>query len=253
MKEDSDPGVITEIIVDMVGGFANLTGIPLKNVVRDVKGIINFAQTLTKDFATERNTTWNSLADALEQSVKESIPIYGRLTQESKADKLFDAIMAGDKNYVDRLKDSYSSESAYESAIRKTIGEKYRSGEITRAKATSMLTKYGDYDENDAYWKLKEWDYEKKYGKDAEWSKYSEFYTAVKTGKNLKAVIKDYIDHGVDAKTLASQITSYYKPLYKKMSKAQRANIKGYLLNAYQLLGYKRYEKSKDIDKWLED
>ena len=253
MKEDSDPGVITEIIVDMVGGFANLTGIPLKNVVRDVKGIINFAQTLTKDFATERNTTWNSLADALEQSVKESIPIYGRLTQESKADKLFDAIMAGDKNYTERLKDSYSSEGAYESAIRKTIGEKYRSGEITRAKAMSMLTKYGDYDENDAYWKLKEWDYEKKYGKDAEWSKYSEFYTAVKTGKNLKAVIKDYIDHGVSKESLASQITSYYKPLYKKMSKAQRASLKGYLLNAYQLLGYKRADKSKDIDNWLKD
>jgi hypothetical protein len=169
------------------------------------------------------------------------------------AQRLYNAILSGDEERIEKAKRNYKDQNAINSAIRKTIGEKYRSGEITRAKATSMLTKYGDYDENDAYWKLKEWDYEKKYGKDAEWSKYSEFYTAVKTGKNLKAVIKDYIDHGVDAKTLASQITSYYKPLYKKMSKAQRANIKGYLLNAYQLLGYKRYEKSKDIDKWLED
>ena len=253
MKEDSDPGTMVNIVVDFVGTFANLTGIPLKNLVRDVKGIINAAQTLTKDFTTERNTTWKSLGDALEQSVKESTPIVGRLTQESKADKLFDAIVAGDKNYTERLKNSYSSESAYESAIRSAIGERYKSGEISRAKATSMLTKYGDYDENDAYWKLKEWDYKKKYGNDAEWTKYNEFYTAVKTGKNLKAVIKDYLDHGVTKDTLASQITSYYKPMYKKMSKAQRASLKGYLLNAYQLLGYKRADKSKDIDNWLKD
>ena len=253
MKEDSDPGTMVNIVVDFVGTFANLTGIPLKNLVRDVKGIINAAQTITKDFTTERNTTWKSLGDALEQSIKESTPIVGRLTQESKADKLFDAIVAGDKNYTERLKNSYSSESAYESAIRSAIGERYKSGEISRAKATSMLTKYGDYDENDAYWKLKEWDYKKKYGNDAEWTKYNEFYTAVKTGKNLKAVIKDYTDHGVSKETLASQITSYYKPMYKKMSKAQRASLKGYLLNAYQLLGYKRADKSKDIDNWLND
>ena len=37
------------------------------------------------------------------------------------------------------------------------------------------------------------------------------------------------------------------------MSNGERASIKGYLLNAYEQLGYKRFEKSKDIDKWLED
>jgi hypothetical protein len=36
------------------------------------------------------------------------------------------------------------------------------------------------------------------------------------------------------------------------MSNYERANLKGYLLNAYVLLGYNRNDKSKDIDKWLE-
>ena len=87
----------------------------------------------------------------------------------------------------------------------------------------------------------------------ADFKKYNDFYTAVQTGKDLKAVIQRYTDNGVDAKTLASQITSHFKPLYKEMSNTERAAIKGYLLNAYQLLGYNRYEKSKDIDAWLKD
>jgi hypothetical protein len=37
------------------------------------------------------------------------------------------------------------------------------------------------------------------------------------------------------------------------MSKGERAKIKGYLLNAYSLLGYDRNKKSRDIDKWLEE
>ena len=87
-------------------------------------------------------------------------------------------------------------------------------------------------------------------GKEA--SKYENFYEAVRTGKNLKAVIQGYTSNGVKTSTLASQITSYFKPLYIQMTNSERARLKGYLLNAYVLLGYDRNEKSKDIDKWLE-
>ena len=107
-------------------------------------------------------------------------------------------------------------------------------------------------DEDDVYWKVKEWEYEDE-NEDENFAKYDDFYTAVQTGKNLKAVIKEYTDNGVDKSTLASQITSHFKPKYKAMSNYERASIKGYLLNAYALLGYDRTKKSKDIDKWLED
>ena len=91
------------------------------------------------------------------------------------------------------------------------------------------------------------------HGDSEDYAKYNDFYEAVQTGKNLKAVIKEYTDKGVEASTLASQITSHFKPLYKEMSNYERAGIKGYLLNAYALLGYDRTKKAKDIDKWLED
>lgn len=145
------------------------------------------------------------------------------------------------------------AEKSFASDFRSYVGKLYKNSEISRSKAEQMLQKYGDYDADDTYWKLREWDYKIKYGEDAEYSTYTTFYDAVKTGKNLKAVIKEYTDHGVDAETLAKQITTYYKPLYKAMSRPERASIKGYLLNAYVVLGYNRSKKSKDIDKWLED
>ena len=219
--------------------FASMFGLPLGNVIRDVRGLVNTIQNAEKEYKLDLGKHFKEGAFGNEQA--------------SKYEDIFDALDRRDTDRTEYYKSTYKTESQYLSAVRTSIGERYKSGEISRAKATSMLTKYGDYDENDAYWKLKEWDYKKKYGNDAEWTKYNEFYTAVKTGKNLKAVIKDYLDHGVTKDTLASQITSYYKPMYKKMSKAQRASLKGYLLNAYQLLGYKRADKSKDIDNWLKD
>lgn len=150
------------------------------------------------------------------------------------------------------------AEEAFTSSAKTAFRKMFVAGTLTESKATEALktycpTKDGPMDNNDIYWTLREWKYEKSTGASDGYGKYNDFHTAVQTGKNLKSVIKEYTDHGVEAKTLASQITSYFKPLYKEMSNTQRAGIKGYLLNAYQLLGYNRSEKSKDIDKWLKD
>jgi hypothetical protein len=108
-------------------------------------------------------------------------------------------------------------------------------------------------DEDDIYWQFDKWDYAVENGSSDGYAKYDDFFVAVETGKDLKAVIQVYLDNGVEKKTLASQITSHYKPLYKEMTNAERASLKGYLLNAYALLGYSRTDKSKDINEWLKD
>ena len=357
---------------DIVGSICSLTGLPVENVSRDIKGIINSIGTINKD-ATERDTTWSSLGDEVWEDVKDSIPVVGKLPDESKADKLYDAIISGDNAYRERLESSYDTESKLNSAIRKALrdndprikeaaeawlegdmSEYYRileeikdegnfdienikaaikseyndmnddsgdddeegtdevestfetehyylaiingdtftaskikedlidtaiangdseeeaeesvasgfrtnckkgyiNNDISRAEAMDMLVKYGGKNSDDAYWELKKWDYIAANGSDEGYSKYGNFYEAVQTGKNLKSVISEYTSHGVTNETLSKQITSYFKPLYKNMSNAERANIKGYLLNAYEQLGYNRYKKAQDINKWLED
>ena len=253
-KDESDPKAIADAIASLVGDFANMTGIPVKNLIREVKAIVNFGKTISRDI-NGRETTWNSIGDALEQSFREDTPIVGWLPKESKKEKIVEAIKRGDKAYIERFKSSYKTEEAFRSAIKSELGDFYREGKITRNDITKILKQYGGFDkdeaDNEIYWLIKEWDYKKKHGKNAEYSKYTEWYEAVKTGKNIKSVINEYTTHGVDKQTLASQITKYYKPIYIGMSKSQRASLKGYLLNAYVLLGYNRSDKSRDIDSWL--
>ena len=243
---------ITEAILGITDTISSLVGVPVKNIRRDINGVINFFKTIGEDLD-GRETTAGSLGDNILEDVKDSVPVWGWFPDESNMDKIYDAIIKGDTAYVERLKSGYKSEDAYQSAIRSYVGKKYKKGEIDRSEALELITEHGGYDSTEAYWALKEWDFRIENGEDATYSKYTEFYEAVKTGKNLKSVIKEYTNHGVKAETLASQITSYYKPLYRGMSNSERARLKGYLLNAYELLGYDRNKKSKDIDKWLED
>ena len=175
------------------------------------------------------------------------------------------AVMDGDVALADKIKediiltdvsngeDREDAEKSFNSSLRTQIRNEFAEGTLTRNDAMSMLVQYGDLDSDEAYWKMKEFDYYVENGTTEGYSKYNSFYEAVKTGKNLKSVISEYTSHGVKKSTLASQITSYYKPLYIQMSKSERASIRGYLLNAYALLGYDRDEKARDINKWLEN
>ena len=191
---------------------------------------------------------WNNTAGAYDATLK--ILTWDRSKGEL-GDLLLDAIIEGNDRQAESFKAEFAAEGEYRSAIRTAIKSRYEAGELDENTAKQYLVKYGGLEGDDAYWKVQEWEYETETGED--FKKYNDFYTAVQTGKNLKAVIKEYTDNGVEAKTLASQITSYFKPKYKEMSNVERAAIKGYLLNAYELLGYNRVEKSKDIDKWLKD
>ena len=160
-----------------------------------------------------------------------------------------DIIETAQKNGMTREK----AEESFVSSAKSEMGELYTSGNISVQKLTSALKTYCDMDDDEVYWQIDKWDYAKATGSTDGYGKYNDFHAAVQTGKDLKTVIKTYTDNGVEAKTLASEITSHFKPLYREMSNSERASIKGYLLNAYALLGYDRSKKSKDIDKWLED
>ena len=221
------------------GSIAQIFGLPVKNIMRDARGIY---QTIMS-FVNGQQTTAAGIGYAVE----------GAITGKTESDQnqLYEAYLSGDSTQIARVEGRFKDQSAINTAMRTAIKDRYEAGEIDYDTAKQYLVEFGGLEEDDAYWKVEEWEYEK--DSDDDFRKYNKFYEAVQTGKNLKAVIKEYTDNGVEAKTLASQITSNFKPLYKEMSNIERAAIKGYLLNAYALLGYNRDEKSKDIDKWLKD
>jgi hypothetical protein len=136
------------------------------------------------------------------------------------------------------------------------VKELYVSGEFTRSKAESLLRPYYDNSEK-MYRAFAEFEYIKKNGSDKGYSVYGDFRDAVSTGKNLRAVISTYMDpnkYGYEDFTLKGEITKYFKPKYlEAYKKGNASSMKGYLINAFVMLGDTEKEASKKIDAWLKD
>lgn len=145
------------------------------------------------------------------------------------------------------------------SKIRSYIGSQFKAGQFTEAQANSLMKTFGGMaDKDDLYWQMRQWKAEKanENVKGYEYGKYDDFHQAVETGRNLAAVIREYTEHGIEAKTLASQITKEYKERFVSLYKTDMtaaANLQARLLTAYEALGYNRGKKHKDIQKWLRD
>lgn len=132
--------------------------------------------------------------------------------------------------------------------IRTNIRDGVKAGTVSETDAVRRMVAGGfAEDENDAYWKIREW----KGGDD--YAKYNEFLSAVDKSGDVAKAAKTYLDHGVKDDALASTITKAYKQQYIAASSAERKRLKKLLLDAYAAIGYDRKEKEKDIDKWLED
>ena len=136
------------------------------------------------------------------------------------------------------------------SDLKSALGDKYKDGAVSKDLATKVLEELFEMDEDDIYWTFDKWEYAKENGSADDYAKYDDFFVAVETGKNLKATIKEYIDNGVATETLSKQITSHFKPLYIEMSKSEKANIKGYLLNAFEQCGMSRDKAADKIAEW---
>ena len=122
--------------------------------------------------------------------------------------------------------------------------------EIDEATALKQMVLYAGMDASEAHWLMDAWKYRKTVGSEDGYSKYGRFYDAVRTGKNLKAVVKEYTDNGIKPSTLSSQITEEFKPEYVKMSATQRASMKGYLANAFTMCGVDRETAMEKLAGW---
>ena len=128
---------LTESRWRVAESLAAIFGIPIKNVRREINAVINTATT------TAANTgliTKKSAWDTVVEAVIDSIPF---MSNKTKADKLYDVIMSGDKTYLGRIKSTYKTEDAYTSAVRKVLRENDpRIREAAEAKYETNSTEY---------------------------------------------------------------------------------------------------------------
>ena len=110
-------------LLSIVDAGCSVFGVPFKNVRRDANGIINAFTTIGKDLSGEITTTWLSFWDKVGSAAKDTVPVYAWTKDEAKTDKIYNAIVSGDKAYLGRLKSTYKTDSAYQSAVRKALRE----------------------------------------------------------------------------------------------------------------------------------
>ena len=127
-------------VLEVAGSVSSLFGIPLKNIIRDAKGMYNLTNTILSGMP----TTGAGIKDAIEDSFKSSIPLWDRLHEsDSKSDKLYDAIMSGDQNQIDRAKAKYKSEQALETALKTALRENdSRINEAAQARLDGNISEY---------------------------------------------------------------------------------------------------------------
>jgi hypothetical protein len=146
-------------ILGITDNISSLAGIPVKNIRRDINGTINFFKTI----GSGQKTTAGSLGDNILGDLKDSTPVWGWLPDESKGDKLYDAITKGDTDYIDRLKSGYKSEDSYHSAVGKIVREHLEDGDLTATEAERLLVNYGGKDEAEASSKVQYWEFKMDY------------------------------------------------------------------------------------------
>ena len=237
---------INEAMLGILDHIGSLAGIPSKNLRREINGVVNTIKT----FLSGNKTTGQSLGDAMKDALKDSTPVWGWLPNETKSDKLYDVLMSGDEEYLNRIKKTYKDEKAYLSAVKSALRENDpRIKEAAQARFDGDMSEYtriakeiiaeGHFSQdtvvsainaelNAIKNKQPTEETEKEEVKDEATSIYkaSDINTAFENGDNAMAreIIQDLIDtkvsNGMEEKeaksSLRSSMTSYWKPLYKQ-------------------------------------
>ena len=119
---------------------ANMFGIPLKNVAREVSAVYNTFEMANDDV----HGNARKMGEKIWDDVRTSTPILGWFPKaNSKTDRLYDAIVSGDTGYQERAQLTYASEKSYENAVRKALRENdIRIEAAAKARMSGNLTEY---------------------------------------------------------------------------------------------------------------
>lgn len=249
MKWANGDEVKTSAIVEKgLGSIANLFGVPLRNIARDVRTFGNIIG--GKPLADTKGVN-------IKYGVLEGLPfgIYGSKATDYYH-RMADAAAKGDtakyNELMAYLQDAQGKKKeTIETGVKKDLKEQFQSGEISKDNTVDILSNLLGVEKDKAYWQADEWE-----SGSADYSKYDELYAAIEGKKSPKKAIDELLKHGTKKANIKAQITSEYKAKYielYKQNKAQAADLKAYILTALEMLGYNRQEASKAIDAWLKE
>ena len=245
---------------------SSMTRVPFYNIYREIKRSGDLINDIQNNGDKEKREGWATnaaLSGALDQ-----IPFYSEFAP-TPVERIYTAALEGNSEDAERYREYMKvykgkDDKQINSSLRSEIKGNYENGEIDDETAIRLLTDYTGMEADDAYMKVEEWEYE--YSGNGDWKKTAKVTDAIDSGddKALAAAVEELVEYGGydspkdAAQTIASGITSTYKPLYIAASPAERKQMKVMLLDAYETvyetagLEFYRDSRSKSIDKWLE-
>jgi hypothetical protein len=266
-KKVTDGDLTLEDALGMVGSAGNFFGIPAKNVIREIKSVINVIRDLTDEYHAE------DIVGAWQEG----------WVGDSKSDvqQLYEAMIDGDTKKIERVEGRFKSDTAIGTAIRKALRD--NDPRIAQGAQALYNGEYDDYEtivdaivsdgvfdredvikairaEANAMSKDEDEETEDTYSttdKDEAVSYYSssDVITALEAGKYGDA--KDAIDDIVATKVkngatekqakaaVKSSLTSHWKPLYKAAYK--RGDTEEMKRIRYILLNSGLYGRSNEV------
>ena len=219
-------------VLDFSGSVANLFGLPLKNITRDAKAAYNtFAKALSIEY-----TTKAGVIDSAEDALRNAVPLLGRFYKEdTKAQKLYDAILGGDATEIRRARSQFKDQKAIDTALRKALRENDPrikkaaqariDGDMTLYKKIALEIKAEGYFSQDNIVgainsEINELTKKEASGESKSVPQFttSDLYKAAANGDYADVeVVKEYlIQSGKTESQIASSLNSYIKDAYEK-------------------------------------
>ena len=223
-------------VEDFVGTTAQFFGLPVKNIMRDARGLF---QTFDSFLNGEKFT-----AAGLGYAVK------GAVTGKDIDDglQLLEARIRGDEEHEERVMARFEDEKDADSAVRKAIRESFDDGTLNADEAILMLENYAGMDSDDAYWKVQEW-----IGKaeaeddDYSFSRYDDVYDAVLNDGDFDAAMEEMLSHGYKESDVRSQVRGKVGTWYQD-DEITRQQAKSMLLEYGDMDSDKAEERLKEWD-----
>lgn len=123
--------------------LADMSGVPLNNVVKDIRAAFRFGSALFDDI----KPTDIGVEGAIKDAVIDSVPFLDKFIKlASKSDKLYKAITSGSEEDLERAESAYKTDTSLETAIKKGLRENdLRVKEAALALYSGDTRAFGEY------------------------------------------------------------------------------------------------------------
>lgn len=207
-----------EKIQAVAGAVGSATGVPMKNVLRDIGGIFNVLRSAPVSETSGRDVKYTVL-DSLPSIL--GIQLWDS-AKKAYYERIESAMTRGDDRAVEEMtgylqETEKVKETTLETGIKNVMKESVKKGILTQDRATELLVKYLGKDADKAYFETEKWLQETEHEGEEEYSysQYREVTDLAREGKDITAAMKKLTDHGKDEKDVRGAVKTGIGEWYK--------------------------------------